>query len=182
MIGALLRISVTGLIASLTSPAYPAYAVQCGGGGYQLKEPALCSKLFVFSGTCGRAVYPYPGWPDVVFAVGAWEAVPIRVTSVSVDALVRSRWWRMVSASIFAGNSFNADPMTPYRNATSSAFDLLGRAAVAVASEQHFPLDDAMQFPAGQPMPQVHLDAHLTCSPNGASYSGSLSVWYRLDP
>ena len=178
MANALLRISLAGLIASLS---FPAYAAQCGGESYQLKEPALCSKFFVFNGACGRAVYPYPGWSNVVLAVSAWESVPIRIVSVSADALIEGRWWRRVTASIFAGNSFNADPMTPYRYAASAGFDILGHAAVAIHSEEHFPLDDAMQFPAGQPMPQIHLDVHLTCSPN-ASYSGSLSVWYRLDP
>lgn len=169
------------LVVAFLFAATSAHAAQCGGDGPQLKDPALCTKLFTFSGTCGRPNYPYPGWPDIALAVGAWEPVPIRVLSVSADAMVTSRWWRLATASIFSGNSFNADPMTPYRNGVAAAFDIFGRSAVAVHSEGNFPGGAGMQFPAGQPMPRAHLDVHLSCTPLSARYSGSLWVSYVLD-
>jgi hypothetical protein len=155
-----------------------ALAVQCGGRGPELKEPALCSKLFEFSGTCGTT--PYPNWtPDVAFAVGPWERTPIRIFSISGDVTVRATW-RAVIAKMFLGNSFNADPMTPYVNAAGGIMDLSGRVAVPLHVEQRFTV--GMQFAAAGPLPlDPHLDVHLICEPKGAAFFGSLTVWYTLD-
>lgn len=151
-----------------------------GGSNAVLKEPALCSKIFLFNGLCGHPNYGYPGWPDVAIAVGAWEKAPIRILAVSADAIVSTRW-RAITASIFAGNSFNNDPMTPLRYATGQLVGLFGAVHAILHTEQHFPADNGMQFPAGQPMPQTHLDVHVSCDPAGAHYSGNLSVWYVFD-
>jgi hypothetical protein len=157
----------------------PAHAVQCGGSGAELKAPALCSKLFVFAGICGRSNYPDPAWFDIAFAVGPWETIPIRIFAISGDATVRSKW-RAVVAKMFLGNSFDLDPMTPYVMASGGILDLSGRVAVPIHAEQHFPI--GMQLPPPGPEPLTpHLDVHLTCEPNGASYSGSMTVWYGFD-
>lgn len=158
-----------------------AYATQCGGGGPELKEPAICSRLFLFSGRCGYSNYSYPEWPDIAFAVGAWEKQPIRISRVSVNAWIKTKW-RSAVAMIFAGNSFNADPITPYRMAMAGISDIFGNVNLTISSDHTFNEDAEMQFPAGQSMPQTHLDVHLTCEPKGAQYSGNLTVWYRLDP
>lgn len=156
-----------------------AHAAQCGGTGPDLKEPALCSKLFVFEGRCGHTPYPQLT-PDVAFAVGPWEKLPIRIFAVSGDAVVRATW-RAVIAEMFVDNSFNADPMTPYVSASGGIMDLSGRVAVPIHAEQHFPI--GMQLSAAGPEPLVpHLEVHLICEPAGAPFFGSLTVWYRLDP
>jgi hypothetical protein len=159
---------------------FPGYAAQCGGESYQLKEPTLCSKLFEFAGRCGRGNYPLPDWtPDVAFAVGPWERVPIRIFAISADTIVRATW-RAVIARMFLGNSFNADPMTPYVYASGGIMDLSGRVAVSVHAEQHYPI--GMQLPGAGPVPlSPHLDVHLICEPNDAPYYGSMTVWYSLD-
>jgi hypothetical protein len=155
-----------------------ARAAQCDGNGVELKEPMACSKLFEFTGRCGHANYPQ--WTaDVVFAVGPWEKVPIRISSISGDATVRATW-RAVIARMFLGNSFNADPMTPYVNAAGGIMDLSGRVAVPIHAEQRYPI--GMQLPAAGPVPlEPHLDVHLTCEPEGAPFLGSMVVWYTLD-
>lgn len=155
-----------------------AQASQCDGNGVELKGPMLCSKLFEFTGRCGHANYPQ--WtPDVVFAVGPWEKVPIRIFSISGDAVVHATW-RAVIARMFLGNSFNADPMTPYVSASGGIMDFSGRVAVPIHTEQHYPI--GMQLPAAGPVPlKPHLDVHLTCDPESAPYLGSMVVWYMLD-
>ncbi len=181
MTNAWLRILLAGLIAILS---FSAYAAQCGSNGAELKSPVLCSRMFVFAGACGRPNYPYPGWPDVALVVGAWEKVSIRIISISVDAMIETQRWKNrfeKVAMLFIGNSFNADPMTPYRYATAGRSLPFGRTRLAVHVEQRFPDDDGMQFPAGQPVRQTHIDVHLTCEPAGASYLGNMIVWYRLD-
>jgi len=156
-----------------------AHAAQCDGNGRDLKEPALCSKLFVFEGRCGHT--PYPQWTsDVAFAVGPWEKVPIRIFAISGDAVVRATW-RAAIAQMFLGNSFNADPMTPYVNASAGIMDLSGRVAVPIHVEQRFPI--GMQLAAAGPVPlEPHLDVHLICEPADAPFFGSITVWYKLDP
>lgn len=170
------RALLTIIVALLSGGAH---AAQCEGTGPDLKEPALCSKLFVFEGRCGHT--PYPQWtPDVAFAVGPWEKVPIRIFAVSGDAVVRATW-RAVIAEMFVGNSFNADPMTPYVSAAGGIMDFSGRVAVPIHAEQHYPV--GMQLDAAGPVPLTpHLDIHLICEPAGAPFFGSLTVWYRLDP
>jgi hypothetical protein len=166
------------LIVIATLLSAPAHAAQCDGTGPDLKEPALCSKLFVFEGFCGRTTYP--AWtPDVVFAVGPWEKTLIRIFAVSADTVVRATW-RAAFAKMFVGNSFNADPMTAFVTASGGVLDLSGRVAVPVHAEQHF--STGMQFAAPGPEPLVpHLDVHLICEPDGAPFFGSLTVWYALD-
>ncbi len=155
--------------------------MQCGGTGPELKEPAVCSRLFEFGGLCGKPNYPYKDWDDVAVAVGAWEKVPIRLLFVSADARIQTRW-RAVTARMFAGNSFNADPMTPYTNAAAGILDLHGNVVANIHTDMTLPAGLGMQFPAGQPWQDTHLDVHLQCTPTGAPYSGSLAVWYKLDP
>lgn len=159
-----------------------AEAAECfGNTKAELKEPALCSRIVEFGGACGRANYDIPGWPDVAVAVGAWEKTPIRIVAVSADAVVRAKW-RTITGSIFAGDSFNNDPLTPLRYATGGISDLRSNASVVLHTEQHFPSGLGMQLPAaGQPWEWIHLDVHITCEPAGASYTGNLSVWYVLD-
>jgi hypothetical protein len=161
-----------------------ARAAQCGGSGPDLKNPTLCSRPFAFEGACGRPNYNYPGWPDVALAVGAWEKVPIRVVAVSTDAVIETERWKnrfAKLAGIFVGNSFNDDPMTPYRYAAAGRSLPFGKTRLTVHTEQRLPYDSGMQFPAGQPMFDAHIDVHLTCEPEGALYFGNLIVWYRLD-
>jgi len=158
----------------------PARAARCdGNSAYELKEPAICSRIVEFSGSCGHPNYSFPDWSDVAIAIGAWEKVPIRIIAVSADAIVQTKG-HTITGTIFAGDSFNGDPLTPLRYATSGVSDA-GEVAVVLHSEQHFPIDVGMQFPAGQPWEHIHLDVHLTCNPTGAGYSGNLSVWYVLD-
>jgi len=39
-----------------------------------------------------------------------------------------------------------------------------------------------LQLAAAGPVPLVpHLDVHLICEPSGASFFGSLTVWYTFD-
>lgn len=162
-----------------------ARAAQCGGGGPELKNPTLCSRAFAFEGACGRPNYDYPGWFDVAFAVGAWEKLPIRFVAVSADAMILTDKWQnrfAKLAMIFVGNSYNGDPMTPYRYAFAGRSLPFGKTYLTVHTEQRFPDDSGMQFPAGQPMPRTHVDVHLTCQPDGAFYSGNLMVWYKFDP
>lgn len=156
------------------------HATQCDGAGPALKEPALCSKLFEFVGRCGRTPYVDLGWtPDVAFAVGPWEKVPIRIFAISGDAIVRATW-RSVVAKMFLGNSFNADPMTSFVNAAGGIMDLSGRVAVPIHVEQHYRV--GMQLPAAGPDPlEPHLDVHMICEPSGAGFFGNLTVWYALD-
>jgi hypothetical protein len=153
-------------------------AAQCDSNNIELKEPALCSKLFVFTGRCGQKNYPQ--WTaDVVFAVAPWEKAPIRIFSISGDAIVYAKW-RAVIAKMFLGNSFNADPMTPYVNAAGGPMDLSGRVAVPIHVEQRYQI--GMQLPAAGPVPlEPHLDAHLICEPSDAPFFGSITVWYTLD-
>lgn len=161
----------------------PTLATECfGNTKVDLKEPALCSRIVEFGGACGHANYNIPGWgSDVAIAVGAWEKAPIRIVAVSADAVVRARW-HTVTGSIFAGNSFNNDPLTPQRYAMAGLSDLRGNVSAVLHSEQHFPSGFGMQLPAeGQPWQQIHLDVHITCEPAGARYAGNLSVWYVLD-
>ncbi len=75
----------------------------------------------------------------MAFAVGPWEKVPIGIFAVSGDAVVRAPW-RAVIAEMFLGNSFNADPMTPYVSAAGGIVALSGRVAVPIHAEQHFPI------------------------------------------
>jgi hypothetical protein len=167
-------------IAILLMPSIAA-AAQCGDRGAQLKEPAICSRSFPFHGACGTPNYNFPGWDNVAVAVGAWEKVPIRIVSVSTDAIVttkRSASW----AIIFAGNSFNADEMTPLQSAVGVTSGWWGSVITSVHSEKTFPPGLGMQFPAGQPMYDAHLDVHLECRPIGAPYFGDLTIWYTLDP
>lgn len=169
------------VIAILPVPSV-ASAAQCAGSDWKLKEPALCSKLFVFSGTCGQT--NYPAWtPDVAFAVGPWENVPIRIFAISGDAVVRATW-RAVFAEMFLGNSFNADPMTPYVTASGGILDLSGRVAVPIHAEQHYQIGMQLAGRSNEPGQELvpHLDVHLICEPKGASYFGSMTVWYSLDP
>ena len=159
-----------------------AMAAECfGNTKANLKEPAICSRIVEFGGQCGHANYDFPGWPDVAVAVGAWEKVPIRVVAVSADAVVRAKW-HTLTGSIFAGDSFNNDPLTPLRYATGGVSDLHGNVSMVLHTEQHFASGLGMQLPAGEPWEHTHLDVHITCDPAGASYSGNLSVWYVLDP
>jgi hypothetical protein len=145
-----------------------------------LKEPAICSRLFEFLGSCGKANYPFKDWEDAAFTVGAWEKVPIRILSVSADATIQTKW-QAIAARMFAGNSFNADPMTPYATTAAGIMDLHGDVTATLHTAMNYPADAGMQLPAGQPWEHIHLDVHLRCTPLGASYPGSLSVWYRLD-
>jgi hypothetical protein len=161
-----------------------ARAAQCGGGGPELKNPTLCSSAFAFQGACGRSNYDDPGWPDVALAVGAWEKVPIRFVAVSADAVIATERWQnrfAKLAMIFVGNSYNGDPMTPYRYAAAGRSLPFGKTYLTVHTEQRFPADSGMQFPAGQPMRKTHVDVHLVCQPDGASYLGNLMVWYKFD-
>lgn len=161
-----------------------ARAAQCGGNGPELKNPTLCSRPFIFDGACGRPKYNYKGWSDVAFAVGAWEKVPIRVVAVSADAVIETERWKnrfAKLAEIFVGNSFNDDPMTPYRYAAADRSLPFGKTRLTVHTEQRLSYDSGMQFPAGRSMFDAHIDVHLTCEPEGASYFGNLIVWYRLD-
>ena len=168
------------LVATFCLVSSLANAGQCGGAGPDLKQPLLCSHTFDFDGTCGMPKLPGQDWTTVVVAVGAWEKVPIRILRASADAILMGEgptiWGR-----IFAGNSFNADLMTPEKSGGASA--AAGAALVVpLHTEANFPEDDGMQFPAGLSMQRAHLDVHLYCSPKGAGYAGSLSVWYKLDP
>ncbi len=174
-----MRLSIVGLPIIAALGCSPAHAAQCQGTDWELKAPALCSKLFEFAGRCGRT--PYRGsTPDVAFAVGPWEKVPIRIFAISGDAVVRATW-RAVVAKMFLGNSFNADPMTPYVNAAGGIMDLSGRVAVPIHVEQHFPI--GMQLAGAGPVPLVpHLDVHLICEPDSAPFFGSMTVWYGFDP
>lgn len=160
----------------------PASAAECFGNiKAELKEPALCSRIVEFSGACGHANYSFPGWPDVAVAAAPWEAVPIRIVAVSADAVVRAKW-HTVTGSIFAGDSFNNDPLTPLTYATAGISDLHGNVSMVLHTAQHFPAGVGMQLPAvGPPLESTHLDVHITCDPVGASYTGNLSVWYVLD-
>jgi hypothetical protein len=158
-----------------------AAAAQCRGSGPDLKEPAVCSRLFGFQGLCGKPTYPYKDWDDVVVAVGAWEKVPIRILFVSADARIQTKW-RAVTASMYAGNSFNADPLTPWAQAAAGIMDLRGDVVATIHAEMTYRPDLGMQFPAGQPWQDIHLDVHLQCTPTGAPYFGSLGIWYKLDP
>jgi hypothetical protein len=176
-LSALLAISA----ACLTS--HTAAAAECfGNTKAELKEPSLCSRIIEFAGVCGRANYDIPYWtPDIALAVGAWEKTAIRVVAVSADAEVRAKG-HDVSASIFAGDSFNNDPLTPQRYAIGKAADSSADAVAVLHTERHFPLGVGMQLPgAGQPWENIHLDVHVACEPSGASYAGNLSVWYVLD-
>jgi len=181
LIQPMIRLAV---IAAFCLLALPAQAAQCRGSGPDLKPAALCSVTFNFSGKCGKPVYSYPNWDDVVFATGAWEISSI----VAADAIVTAAKGRAF-ARIFAGNSYNADAMTPERYATGPpivgrAARLLGFGGTSVAivrSEEHFPEGLGTVLPAGQPMQRTHLDVHLTCLPEGATYAGSLSVWYMIE-
>ena len=158
-----------------------AHAAQCGGTEPDLKEPALCSKQFEFVGRCGRTPYSGPGWtPDVAFAVGPWEKVPIRIFAISGDAVVRATW-RSVIARMFLGNSFNADPMTPYVYAAGGIMDLSGRVAVPIHVEQHYRIGMQLAAPGPEPL-MPHLDVHMICEPADAPLFGSITVWYELDP
>jgi hypothetical protein len=174
-----MRLLIAGLIFSVSSVS--AHAAQCAGDSHQLKEPAVCSRIFEFTGNCGKPKYNFPDWNDVAFAVGAWEKVPIRIFFVSADATIQARG-RAISARIFAGDSFNADPLTPYKTAAAGIMDLRGNAIATLHSAMNYPPDAGMQLPAGQPWEKIHLDVHLQCTPIGSAYYGNLSVWYRLDP
>ncbi len=88
--------------------------------------------------------------------------------------------WRAITASMFSGNSFNADPMTPYVRAAAGIMDWRGDVVAAVHSAKDYPPNLGVQFPAAGK--KAHLDVHLTCEPNGAACWGSLTVWYTLDP
>ena len=158
-----------------------ASASRCGGSGPELKEPAVCSRHFGFQGLCGRPNYMFKDWDDVAIAVGAWEEVPIRILFVSADARIQTKW-RAVTASMYAGNSFNADPLTPWAQATAGILDLRGDVVATIHAGMTYRPDLSMQFPAGQPWQDTHLDVHLQCTPTGAPFFGSLSVWYKLDP
>lgn len=187
-------VAIFTIVASLLAIA-PAHAAQCRGTGPDLGPSPLCSVAFDFNGTCGVAKYPYPHWETVVMATGAWEKSPIRIVIASADAMVMARGVRVL-ATIFAGNSYNADLMTPERAAVGNAIrrphggfaGWLGRtlgtdgptvSALSLHSEERFA--DGMLFPSGLPMESAHLDVHLDCQPKGAGYAGSLAVWYRLE-
>jgi len=163
------------LIIAFCLTALPARAVQCGANGIELKEPALCSRAFDFNGKCGTPKYDYPGWETVVMATAAWETSPIRIVLVSVEAIISSPQ-HPLQATIFAGNSYNADLMTPERSAISTR-----ESAIVVHSEARFPSDNGMQFSTGEPLSKAHLDVHLYCLPIGAPYAGSMDIWYKLD-
>jgi hypothetical protein len=167
-------------IAFLLLASSAAEASQCAGNSVELKDPAICSRNFPFHGNCGKPNYNFPDWDTVAVAIGAWEKVPIRIVSVSVDAVVttkRSASW----ATIFAGNSFNNDEMTPLRSAAGVTSGWWGSVITTVHSGKDFPPGLGMQFPAGQTMRQAHLDVHLDCHPIGAPYYGNLTIWYTLD-
>ncbi len=157
------------------------HATQCRGIAPELKEPALCSIAFDFDGECGVPKYKFPDWDTVAIAVGAWEKLPIRIIIAAADVVVMARGAPSF-VSVFAGNSYNADLMTPERKAVGVPSGPHGEFFASVHAEEHFPADAGMQFPAGQPMEAAHLDVHVYCWPKGASYTGSLSIWYKLDP
>lgn len=176
------------LIAALCLVALPALAAQCRGNGIELKSSALCSIAFDFQGTCGKRVYDHAGWKGVVFATGAWEKSPIRIAIATADAMVTTAVGRAF-AQLYAGNSFDADLMTPEVYAIGQPTvgriaRLLGfrRDSIAIAhAEEHFPKGLGMTLPTGGSMEDAHLDVHLTCFPDGATYVGSLTVWYVID-
>lgn len=173
-----MRLALALIVLALLTPS-SALAARCDGEGPVLKEPALCSKLFEFSGQCGKTPYAW-ATPDIAFAVGPWEKTPIRIFDIAGDVIVYASW-RAAFARMFLGNSFNADPMTPYANAVGGILDLSGRVAVPIHVEHHF--RTGMQLPGRGPAPlDPHLDVHLVCEPAGAPFLGSMTVWYAPEP
>ena len=144
----------------LLLPGGAAVTTQCGGSGPELKEPAICSRLFGFQGVCGKPNYPYKDWEDVALAIGAWEKALIRILFVSADARVQTKW-RAINASMYSSNSFNADPMTPWAQTAAGIMDLRGDVVATLHTEMTYRADLGMQFPAGQPWQDIHLDVHL---------------------
>lgn len=176
-----IRASAVAVVALTCLSSRSALAAQCfGNTKAELKEPAICSRIVEFGGVCGQPNYKFPGWNDVAVAVGAWEKTPIRILAVSADATVQTKW-RTITGSIFAGDSFNNDPLTPLRYGSAGISDFHGDVSAILHTEQHFPAGLGMQLPAGLPWQGTHLDVHITCEPKGATYNGNLSVWYILD-
>ena len=73
-------------------------ALHCGGGGAVLEAPALCSRIFGFTGRCGESGYPQYGsdWSNVAWMTGAWEKLPIRILAVEADVTIKTTWWRTI--------------------------------------------------------------------------------------
>jgi hypothetical protein len=88
--------------------------------------------------------------------MGFWERVPIHIFAISGDVAVRATW-RAVFAKMFLGNNFNADPMTPYVNASGGT----GRGVVPVHTEQHSPI--GIQLAAPRPYRAKNLCLISTC-------------------
>jgi len=175
----MVRIAFAAALLCLAS--YPAHAEQCRNNGIALRSPAICTITFDFNGSCGNVLYKYPDWADVVFIAGAWEKVPVRILSASVDAMIQTKY-QTVIATIFAGNSYNADALTPKRSVAANPSVRDGTAIAILHEETKFPSDSGMQFPAGLDAPTTHIDVHLVCLPKGAGYAGSLTLTYKLDP
>lgn len=155
--------------------------MHCASATPSLDPPAICSQLFQFNGNCGVPKYHFPGWSDVAFYKGAWEHKPIRIRIAAANVTITTNWWRTIWAQMFVGDSFNADPVTPYEAKVGGKSDWTGRTRLTLSSEQR--LNVGMQLPAkGQfPAEQTHLDVHLQCEPENAFYFGSLSVWYKVE-
>ncbi len=148
----------------------------------------LCTRLIDFSGLCGKPNIPnMPHYEDVAVYLNPWEEKSITIREVQVSAVLFGPIVdgqpkpTNLNIGIFSGNSYNSDPMTPYEYAYA-----IGAAVTVVRARDRFPAGTGMQFPgkiahAGTGPSGVHLDVHLDCGPDGASYFGKWFLAYTVN-
>lgn len=148
----------------------------------------LCTRLVGFKGVCGQPNYPgLNGYEDVAVYLNPWEDQSITLREVQVSAVLSGPVVNgqpqpaNLNIGIFSGNSYNSDPMTPYEYAFS-----FGGAVTVVKAHDRFPAGTGMQFP-GKGKNSVtgprdpHLDIHVDCGPDGASYAGNWFLAYTIN-
>lgn len=178
-------------VAAAASARGPRPLQECSGSGI-VPGPdtvVLCTKLIDFNGVCGRSNFPgVEGYEDVAAFLNPWESDSITIREVQVTAVLQGPIINGqpqpsdLNIGIFSGNSYNADPMTPYEYTDSP-----NKAVTIVRAHDRFPTGTGMQFPGKAPHIHgpdphlIHLDVHVDCGPEGASYVGRWFLAYTVN-
>ena len=148
----------------------------------------LCTKAVEFAGICGKPNIPkLPGYEDVAVYLNPWEEQNITLREVQVIAVLTSAPIKgqpppgELNIGVFSGNSYNMDPMTPYKYGYS-----LGAPVVVVEAHNRFPAGTGMQFPgrktdSGRGPAATRLDVHVDCGPAGSPYVGRWFLSYTIN-
>jgi len=146
----------------------------------------VCTKTVgSFSGVCGRPVYPYSDWQDVVWYVTPWEKSSITIISAHATIVLTGGSPGDRFLGFMIGNSYSPDPVVPYTYTWGKGTDLL-----TISDGFTFPAGYGMLFPPPSTPAQIkargwpadyHIDLHLVCTA-GINYQGYVVVDYVVNP